>query len=77
MNRNGDPDIVCWDCIKGRHAICIGVVPYEDSDTENHGKACECPVCHGSRYEERQPVWDAARECYYDPGPGAERRDRS
>lgn len=69
------PNRVCWDCVKGRHALCMGVIPTTDSDAEDHGKCCECPVCHGNRYARRQPVWDDGRACYYDPGIDAEPRE--
>lgn len=72
MNRDGMPDVVCWDCVKGRHALCTGKIPKTDSDTENHGKPCECPVCHANRHANRQPVWDSQWGYYYDPGPIAE-----
>lgn len=72
MNLDG-PDVVCWNCIKGRHAICTGTV--EESDQDDRGKPCECPVCHGNRMARRQPVWDPERSCYYDPGLVAEPRD--
>lgn len=72
MNKNGEPDTLCWDCVKGRHALCTGVIPTTDTDAEDHGKRCECPVCHGNRNAQRQPEWDASKECYYDPGLDAE-----
>lgn len=55
----------CWDCIKGRHAICNGRMDDEKGATVG---TCECPVCHANRYVERQPIYDAPNDRYYDPG---------
>lgn len=52
----------CWNCIKGRHAICSG-------EPDDLGFRCECPVCHANRYVDRQPVYDGPNNRYYDPGP--------
>jgi hypothetical protein len=74
MTPDGLPDTVCWNCVKGRHAICTGKIEsLEDSGSwEDHGQPCECPVCHANRHANRQPVWDGANLCYYDPGPNQE-----
>lgn len=74
MTKDGAPDILCWDCIKARHVLCTGKIPDTDSDKENHGKNCECPVCHGNRHSSRRPEYDSANACYYDPGLMAEPR---
>ena len=74
MDIEGNATVVCWNCVKGRHAICDGKNEQGSGYDDYGGKPCECPVCHGNRYAKRQPVFDGARGYYYDPGPHHEPR---
>ena len=69
VNSDGSPTLVCWNCVKGRHALCPAEMP---ADEDGGGAFCECPVCHANRYVRRQPVFDPRTGSYYDPGPYAE-----